>query len=121
MEFSVSENDATPVTTGRRLFLVGEAEPWISPIDLTTGCVLWKQDVEAQRLPQDKYEYPEFQVHPRAGSGPLSVGGTAETGFKGAIAHLAPWNRLLSQDEIDAIWTQGAADLGATEMFHSFV
>jgi hypothetical protein len=60
------------------------------------------------------HEYPEFQVHPEAGSGPLCVGGTAQTGFNGAIAHLAVWNRLLSQDEIASIWTQGAADLGVT-------
>jgi hypothetical protein len=112
MEFGVSKNDAAPVTSGSWLFLVGEAEPWISPDDQTTGCILWKQDVEAKRIPQDKYEYSEFQVHPEAGSGPLCVGGTAETGFNGAIAHLAVWNRLLSQDEIDSIWTQGAADLG---------
>jgi hypothetical protein len=53
-------------------------------------------------------------VQPQAGAGPLSVGGTAETGFKGAIAHLAIWNRLLSQDEIDSMWMQGTADLQAT-------
>jgi hypothetical protein len=114
MEFGVSNNDATPVAAGSWLFVVGEAEPWISPDDQTTGCILWKQDVEAKRIPQDKYEYPEFQVQPQAGAGPLSVGGTAETGFKGAIAHLAIWNRLLSQDEIDSMWMQGIADLQAT-------
>jgi hypothetical protein len=53
-------------------------------------------------------------VQPKVGSGPLSVGGTAETGFNGAVAHLVIWNRLLSQDEIDSIRTQGAADLGIT-------
>jgi hypothetical protein len=111
MEFGVSKNDLTPVTTGIWLFLVGEAEPWISPNDQTTGCILWKQDVEAERIPQDKYEDPEFQVQPQAGPGPLSVGGTPETGFNGAIAHLAIWNRLLTQDEIDSMWTQGSADL----------
>ena len=113
MQFGVS-TDATPVTVGKWLFLVGEAEPWISPEDQTTGAILWKQRVEAKRIPQDKYEYSEFQVQPQAGSGPLSVGGTAETGFNGAIAHLAIWNRLLSQGEIDSIWTQGSADLQAT-------
>ena len=114
MEFGVSKNDTTPVTVGDWLFLVGEAEPWVSPDDQTTGAILWKQDVRANRVPQDKYEYPDFQVHPQAGSGPVSVGGTAKTGFNGAIAHLALWNRLLSQDEIDSIWTQGSADLQAT-------
>jgi hypothetical protein len=113
MEFGVSQNDATPVMSGSWLFLVGEAEPWISSDDQTTGCILWKQDVQAKRIPQDKYEDPEFQVQPQAGPGPLSVGGTAETGFNGAIAHLAIWNRLLAQDEIDSIWTQGSADLQA--------
>jgi len=114
MEFGVSHNDVTPVTAGSWLFLVGEAEPWIGADDQTTGCILWKQDVEAKRIKQDKYEYPEFQVQPKVGSGPLSVGGTAKTGFNGAVAHLAIWNRLLPQDEIDSIWTQGAADLGIT-------
>jgi hypothetical protein len=113
MEFGVSKNDATPVVAGSWLFLVGEAERWISTHDQTTGCILWKQDVEAERIPQDKYEYPEFKVQPQAANGPVSVGGTAETGFNGAIAHLAIWNRLLSQDEIDSMWTQGTADLQA--------
>jgi len=113
MEFGVSKNDATPVTVGNWLFLVGEAEPWISQSDQTTGSIFWKQDVEAKRIRQDKYEDPEFQVQPQAGPGPLSVGGTAETGFNGAIAHFAIWNRLLAQDEIDSIWTQGSADLQA--------
>ncbi len=54
---------------------------------------------------------PISRCSPQAGSGPVSVGGTAKTGFNGAIAHLALWNRLLSQDEIDSIWAQGAADL----------
>ena len=114
MQFGLSTNDATPVALGNWLFLVGEAEPWISPDDLTTGSILWKQGVEAKRIQQDKYEYSEFQVQPQAAKGALSVGGTEETGFTGAIAHLALWNRLLSQDEINSIWTQGSADLHAT-------
>jgi hypothetical protein len=32
--------------------------------------------------------------------------GRAETGFNGAVAQTAIWNRLLSQDEMDSIWTQ---------------
>jgi putative ABC transport system substrate-binding protein len=59
MEFGASNNDVTPVTAGSWLFLVGEAEPWICAGDQTTGCILWKQDVEAERIPQDKYEYRE--------------------------------------------------------------
>lgn len=120
MEFGVSANDATPIQAGNWIFLIGQAEPWIAPDDLTTGCVLWKQNVEAARIPQDKYEYPEFHVHPQAGAGPLGVGGTQDTGFKGSIAHLAIWNRLLSQDEIASIWTEGDAELKATPMYHSF-
>jgi hypothetical protein len=42
------------------------------------------------------------------------------TGFKGAIAHLAIWNRLLSGAEIASIWTAGATDLRATAMYHSY-
>src|SRR5208283_2833347 len=48
MQFGVS-TDTTPVTVGNWLFLVGEAEPWISADDQTTGSILWKQDVESQR------------------------------------------------------------------------
>src|SRR5258708_4730096 len=120
MEFGVSANDATPIEAGNWVFLVGQAEPWIAPDDLTTGCVLWKQNVEAKRIPQDKYEYANFHVHPQAGAGSLSAGGTQETGFKGSIAHLAIWNRLLSQDEIASIWAEGDAELRATPMYHSF-
>jgi hypothetical protein len=121
LEFGVSDNDTTPVATGNWLFLVGQAEPWIAPGDQTTGCILWKQNVEAKRIPQDKYEYREFKVHPQAGAGSLSVGGTQATGFKGAIAHVAIWNRLLSQDEIASIWAEGTAELRAMPMFHSFI
>jgi hypothetical protein len=110
MQFGLSTNDATPVTPRRWLFLVGEAEPY-SPNDPTAGCILWKQGIEAKRSPGDRYKNPEFQVHPQAAAVPLNVGGTLETGFNGAIAHLALWNRLLAQDEINAIWTQGSADL----------
>jgi hypothetical protein len=120
MEYGVSANDSTPVQSGQWLFLVGQAEPWVALDDTTTGCALWKQNVAAKRIPQDKYEYPTYHVHPQAGAGPLRVGGTDQTGFKGAIAHLALWNRLLSPDEIAAIWAEGDADLRATPMYHSF-
>ena len=42
------------------------------------------------------------------------------TGFKGALAHVAIWNRLLSAAEIASIWTAGANDLGNTPMYHSY-
>jgi hypothetical protein len=121
MQFGVSANDTTPIQAGNWIFLVGQAEPWIASDDLTTGSILWKQNVEAKRIPQDKYEYVAFHVHPQAAAGPLSVGGTQDTGFKGSIAHLAIWNRLLAQDEIGSIWAEGDAELRATPMYHSFV
>jgi hypothetical protein len=42
------------------------------------------------------------------------------TGFKGALAHVAIWNRLLSAAEITSIWTEGANDLSITPMYHSY-
>jgi hypothetical protein len=97
--------------------VVGEAEPWTA--NGTTGCVLWKQDVEAARIAADKYA--AYHVHPRHGSGPITVGGMQTSSFKGAIAHFGIWNRLLSGVEIGSIWTAGAADLRDTAMFHSYV
>ena len=120
MEYGVSANDATPIEPGHWVFLVGQAEPWIAADDLTTGCALYKQNVAAKRIRQDKYEDPNFHVHPQAGAGSLSVGGTQTTGFKGSIAHLAIWNRLLLSDEIASIWAEGADELRATPMYHSF-
>ena len=118
MEYGVSINDETPIELGKWVFVVGEAEPWISPTDLTTGCVLWKQDVQAARIAADKYG--RYHVHPQHGSDPITVGGMQTTGFKGAIAHFAIWNRLLSAAEIASIWTAGAADLRDTAMYHSY-
>jgi len=121
MEYGVSANDGTPVETGGWLFVVGQAERWISRSDLTTGCVLWKQGVQAVRSPADKYEHPPYNVHPQHGSGPISIGGTDSSGFKGSIAHVAIWNRLLSSDEIASLWTAGQADLRGTPMYHSYL
>jgi len=118
MEYGHSANDETPTELGKWIFVVGQAEPWISPTDLSTGCILWKQDVEARRELADKYG--DFGVQPQAGLGSIKVGGTQETGFKGAIAHLAIWNRLVSADEIASIWTAGANDLRDTTMYHSY-
>jgi len=119
MEYGVSKNDETPIELGQWVFVVGEAEPWISPTDLSTGCALWKQAVEAKRETPDKYG--DFGVHPQNGSGLITVGGSQETGLQGAVAHLAIWNRLLSGDEIASIWTAGASDLRTCVMYHSFV
>jgi hypothetical protein len=119
MEYGVSAKDETPIELGKWVFVVGQAEPWISATDLSTGCILWKQAIEAKREAADKYG--DFNVHPQDGSGPITVGGTQTTGYKGAIAHLAIWNRLLSASEIASIWTAGADDLRNTAMYHSYV
>jgi Concanavalin A-like lectin/glucanases superfamily len=119
MEAGVSANDETPIEIGKWVFVVGQAEPWISATDRSTGCILWKQAIEAKRIAADKYG--DFNVHPHDGSGPITVGGTQTTGFKGAIAHFAIWNRLLSAAEIASIWTAGANDLRTTAMYHSYV
>ena len=118
MEYGVSSNDETPVELGKWLFVVGQAEPWISTTDQTTGCILWKQGVEAQRVAADKYF--AYQVHPQHGPGAITVGGMQTTGFRGALAHVAIWNRLLSAAEIASIWTAGAGDLSNTPMYHSY-
>ena len=118
MEYGVSANDTTPVELGGWLFLVGQAEHWISERDPTTGCVLWKQGVQAERTPADKYEH--YEVHPQHAPGPISIGGTNSVGYKGSIAHVAIWNRLLSSDEITSIWTEGQAELRDTPMYHSY-
>lgn len=119
MEYDVSRNDEVAVELGKWLFVVGEAEPWISSTDQTTGCILWKQDVQAQRIPADKYA--AYGVHPQHGSGSITIGGMQTTSFKGAIAHCAIWNRLLSAAEIASMWTAGADDLRSTAMYHSYV
>jgi len=74
--------------------------------------------VQAARVVADKYG--EYHVQPQHGSGPITVGGMQTTGFKGAIAHLAIWNKLLSATEIALIWTAGATDLRDTAMYHSY-
>jgi hypothetical protein len=119
MEYGVSANDETPIELGKWVFVVGQAEPWISATDRTAGCILWKQAIKANRVFADTYF--DFNVHPQDGSGPITVGGTQETGYKGAISHLAIWNRLLSESEIASIWTAGAIDLRGTAMYHSYV
>ena len=119
MEYGVSANDETPIELGKWVFLIGEAEPYISSSDLTTGCVLWKQNVGAKRVLQDKYGH--YDVHPQAGPGALKIGGTQETAFKGSIAHVAIWNRLLSSSEIMSIWTEGQTELRVTPMYHSYI
>jgi hypothetical protein len=119
MEYGVSANDETPIELGKWVFVVGQAEPWISASDPSTGCILWKQAVDAVRVPADKYV--AYHVHPQDGSGPLTVGGMQTAGYKGAIAHLAIWNRLLSASEIASLWEAATSDLRDTAMYHSYV
>jgi len=119
MEYGVSANDETPIEQGKWVFVVGQAEPWISTTDPSRGCILWKQAVEAVRVRADKYV--AYDVHPQDGSGPLTVGGTQKTAYKGAISHLAVWNRLLCASEIASIWMAGTTDLRGTAMYHSYV
>jgi Concanavalin A-like lectin/glucanases superfamily len=119
MEYGVSANDATPVEAGRWMFLVGQAEPWISQADKTTGCLFWKQGVQAARTSADKYQ--AYHVHPQHGSGPISIGGNNSSALRGSIAHIAIWNRLLSRAEIDRLWTAGQSELRDTPMYHSYV
>jgi hypothetical protein len=118
MEYGVSANDETPIEVGKWVFLVGEAEPYISSSDLTTGCIERKQSVEATRVLEDKYG--RYGVQPQAGSGAITIGGTQETAFKGSIAHVAIWNRLLSAPEIASIWAEGKTELRNTPMYHSY-
>jgi len=40
MEYGVSANDETPIELGKWVFVVGQAEPWISATDRTKGCIL---------------------------------------------------------------------------------
>jgi len=119
MEYRISVNDETPIELGKWVFVVGQAEQWISATDPSTGCILWKQAIKAKRIRPDKYV--DYNVHPQDGSGPITVGGTQTTGYKGAMSHLAIWNRLLSASEIAAIWTAGSIDLRGTAMYHSYV
>lgn len=119
MEFGVSANDQTPIEVGKWVFVVGQAEAWISSDDLTTGCIFWKQGVEAKRTAPDKYG--AYHVQPKDGSGSLKIGGNQITGYKGSLAHVAIWNRLLAPAEIMSIWTEGATELRNTPMYHSFV
>src|SRR5258708_28193804 len=86
MEYVVSANDVTPVEVGSWLFLGGQAEPWISKSDPSTGCMLWKQGVRAVRSMADKYE--RYNVHPQHGSGPISIGGAGSFWLHRPIGHV---------------------------------
>ena len=96
------------------VLLVGQGERWIDDVDDSTGAVLYKQAVQAVRSPGDKYNNPpSWNVHPFGGTGRIAIGGSiGKTAFRGAIAHVAIWNRLLTNNEVDRIWSEGLAELG---------
>jgi hypothetical protein len=119
MEHGHSRNDPTPVETGKWIFVVGQAEPFEPPDSPSTGDILWKQGIEAERSRADKYAH--YGVRPFHGTGSLRIGGTSAMAFKGSIAHVAIWNALISSDQIASIWDAGLSDLRATPMYHSYV
>jgi hypothetical protein len=121
MEYGKSANDVTPIELGKWIFVVGQAEQWneLPGGSYQGGDIFWKQDVQAARSPGDQYE--TYKVHPTHGAGPLRIGGVASIAYKGSVAHVAIWNRLISAADIKSIWNAGLGDLQATPMYHSFV
>jgi hypothetical protein len=119
MQCGLSANDQTPVELRRWLFLVGQAEPWIDDTSQLTGAILYKQAIQAIRSPGDKYNNPpSWNVHPHHSSGPIAIGGSIDkTAFRGAVAHVALWDRLLTVTEIEGIWSAGQAELRVTPMY----
>lgn len=118
MEYGQSCNDQTPVRSRQWLFLVGQGEGWIDGSEQCRGAILYKQAVMAQRSPGDKYNNPpNWTIRPRPGPGVITLGGSiGKTAFCGAIGHVALWNRLVTADEVTAIFTAGQAELTAAEM-----
>lgn len=122
MEYGRSANDHNPVRPGKWLFLVGQGEEWIDDTNLSTGAIFYKQGIQAIRSTGDKYNNPpthptdptelSWNVRPHNSTGRIAIGGSInKTAFRGAIAHVALWNRLLSHNEIVAIWSEGMAEL----------
>ena len=123
MEYGHSWNDQTPVEVGRWLFLVGQGQAWLDGCDMSTGAVFYKQAIEAARTGGDKYNNPDGQWHvqPHNGPGEIAIGGSiGKTAFRGSIAHVALWNRLLNAEEIDRIWNAGLAKLRETAMYQPY-
>ena len=114
MECGRSINDHTPVRPGKWLFLVSQGEEWIDETNQSTGAILYKQGIQAVRSPGDKYNNPpDWRVRPHNSAGKIAIGGSInKTAFRGSVAHVALWNRLLSQNEIVSIWSAGLAELG---------
>lgn len=114
MEYGRSANDQTLVRVGKWLFLVGQGEEWTDDTSQSTGAILYKQGIQAIRSTGDKYNNPpDWKVRPHNSTGRIAIGGSInKTAFRGAVAHVALWNRLLSHNEIVAIWSEGIAELG---------
>jgi hypothetical protein len=122
MQYGLSANDQTPVTVGRWLFLVGQGEGWVDDTNESTGAIFYKQEIQAIRSPGDKYNNPpQWKVRPYNGTGPIAIGGSIDkTAFRGAVAHVALWNRLLTAAEIERIWSEGLAELRLTPMYQPY-
>ena len=114
MQFGKSRNDKTEVVPGRWLFLVGQGQSWSVEEQFTHGAILYKQGVRAEDSEGDKYNYPEhWNVRPQHGPGVIYIGGSiGKTAFAGSIGHVALWNRLVTCDEVKAMFDAGQAELG---------
>jgi hypothetical protein len=122
MEYGLSANDQTPVELGRWLFLVGQGESWVDDTSKLTGAVFYKQAIQAIRSPGDKYNNPpHWNVRPHHSPGRIAIGGSIDkTAFRGAVAHVALWNRLLTATEIEGIWSAGLTELRLTPMYRPY-
>jgi hypothetical protein len=109
MEYGVSKVDV-PIEIGKWYFFVGEAEPFLGPDDPTQGLIVWKNGVKAARSQEDKYV--SYGIQPQHGQGLLRIGGSnPKVAFQGGIAHVAIWNRLLSDEENATLWAVAEEDL----------
>lgn len=122
MQYGRSANDHAPLEVGRWLFLVGQGESWIDGTSESTGVLFFKQGVQAVRSSGDKYNNPpEWNVIPHNGTGEIAIGGSIDkTAFRGSVAHVALWNRLLDANEIEHIWRAGLAELRLTPMYRRY-
>ena len=97
MEYGVSKNDETPIELGQWVFVVGEAEPWISPMDLSTGCALWKQGA------------------PRRANLPISTATSASTRSTGPARLRSGGRKKPASKGRSRIWRSGTACFRATK------
>jgi hypothetical protein len=92
-------------------------EPWISETDKQPDACF---EARCSAVSTTAAKYKSYHVHPQHAAGPISIGGNSSSGFKGSIAHVAIWNRLLSSVEIDSLWIAGQNELRDTPMYHSY-